>query len=131
MRIKMKIILVILTILPSATFADNVPIKESLAKLIENAVLETNLSINVVSQTESSVNINKINGVNVCMPEIKSQVLMLQKALFSNVNARRVYSMYEIDIRLSPKGKILHLNNSSSEFRKIIKGCINVYVAIE
>ncbi len=126
-----KKIVLLLVFIPFTLRAENIPVKESLANLIESAVVKTNFDINISRQTSSSLEIDKINGIGVCEPAAKDHVIRLQKTLIRNVSAKQVFSMYGAYIRSSTDGKVLYLDGSSPKFRKIIKGCINLYVRVK
>ncbi len=131
MRKSMKKIFLLLLFIPFSLNAESIPVKDSLASLIESAVVETNFDVNISIETKDTIEIDKINGIGVCDPAAKNYVLKLQKAIISNIRTKRVFSMYGAYIRDSTNGKVRYLNTSSPKFSKIIKGCINLYVRVE
>jgi hypothetical protein len=55
------------------------PMRADLAKMLEEVVAKTHVTINISGSTELSVNINEVNGRNVCAPEARPDVERLQR----------------------------------------------------
>jgi hypothetical protein len=59
-----------------------------LAKAIEQAAISTGISININESTQDSININEVNGRNVCDPAAAEDVRRLQNAINAQPDIR-------------------------------------------
>ncbi len=73
-------------LLGSPAYAEDKKVKMELADMIEAAVRESGLSINISDTNYLSVNINEVNGRSVCSKEAKDDVVKLQEAFNRNPN---------------------------------------------
>ncbi len=73
-------------LLGSLAYAADQKVKTELADMIEAVVKETGLNINISDTDYLSVNINEVNGRNVCSKEAKDDVVKLQEAFNRNPN---------------------------------------------
>ena len=127
----MKKILLLL-LFSSHVFAQGVPVQASLAELIEYGVSESGVSINVITDlmTPTSININKVNGHDVCSAEGKGYVVSLQNALLKHSNLHSVLSVYGAYVRVD-ENNFKHLPEGSDELVKVLDKCHNLYVSVE
>jgi hypothetical protein len=63
-----------------AATSQPIPVADELADMVEQVVSGTGISINIASQTRTSVTIDKVNGVTVCAQEARGNVEKLQLA---------------------------------------------------
>ena len=124
-----KILIVFL--MSFAAFAQGVPVKESLAQLIEEAAIATNLSFNIPPDhmTETSINISSIGGASVCDPKQRENVISLQKEFIKHANFHQTISIYGVYVN-SRDGKLKFLPGDSPEAKKLIGECKYLYVSV-
>ena len=113
-------------------FAQDVAVKTSLADLIEYGVKESGVKINVIPDlmTPTSLNINKVNGLDVCDTEAKKHVISLQSALLKHKNAHSILSVYGAYLRTN-ESDFKYLPEGSPELVKLLGKCRNLYVSVE
>lgn len=100
-----------------------------LAKIVEGAVAATGLNINVSHSTHYSLNINKINGKDVCAPAAKSEVKQLQDALNGQPGIKENYGPVYYSLT-SPDGTRKMLSPEQLKKQGIFKGCTDIYVSV-
>jgi hypothetical protein len=122
----------LLLLLPAVVFAESIPVKETLAQLVEGAIRETGLSINVPpdQMTEKSINISTIDGVSVCDPKAKENVIALQKAFTANKNLRQTISIYGVYVR-DTDGDVKFLPSDSPNIKALIGECKYLYLSVK
>jgi len=113
------------------TFAQDIVVKSSLADLVESAIKSVKVSVNIppANMTETSININKINGVSICDPGVKNEVIALQNEFSKSQSLRATISNYGAYTR-SREGELKYLSSDSPEFKKLISECKNLYVSV-
>ena len=116
--------------MPCVAYAQDIRVKETLAGLIEDTVDQTGYSINIPpnEMSEKSVNINRINGISVCDPEIKQNVIELQKAFAKDQRLHQTISSY--GVYLNSKGSIKYLSGDNPKIKKLIGECKYLYVSV-
>lgn len=121
----------LLFLIPLTVLAQGIPVKESLAQLIEVAAKTTGLSFNVPPDhmTETSINISTIEGVSVCDPSAKKNVINLQRAFAQDSSLRQTISIYGVYSR-SRDGELKFLPGDSPEIKKLIGECKYLYVSV-
>lgn len=102
----------------------------ALANMIEEVVRKTKFSINISDMTRKTINIDKIDGLDVCDPKAKEKVLSLQKAFNEHPNIYRNYSFYGVWVK-KPNGQFNYVSGDSAEYKKLINNCRNVYIAVK
>jgi hypothetical protein len=112
-----------------ASAADSPAVDTRLATVVEGAVKATGLSINISQATMYSVNINKINGKNVCDPTAASEVKRLQDALNDQPNIKENYGPAYYSLT-SPDGTRKVLSPEQLKTQGTLKGCTNIYVSV-
>ena len=124
-------ILVALFIYGCATKNTNVrqPVRNELADMVEQVVAETRISINISAMTDTSVNINEVNGKNVCSQEAKEDVIKLQKAFDSHPNIYLNIGPYIVS-STDHEGKKVYGDLQKLRADGIVPECTNVYVSI-
>ena len=123
-------ILILLTV-SSLAFGQGIHVKDSLATLLENAIVETGLNINIVPEdmTETSVNINTINNVSVCDPVAKNNVIALQSAFTKHSNLHQTISIY--GVYQNEGGNIKFLSGDNKKIKELIGECKYLYVSVQ
>ena len=114
---------------PQLLGADSQPVREDLASMVEEVVVQTGLSINVIESTRTSISINQVNGRSVCAPEARSDVEKLQLAFEAHPAIHRNIGPVLISIT-DRSGKKNPGDRSELERAGILKGCPNVYVSV-
>lgn len=109
--------------------AKDIPVKDELATMLEDIIVEVGFSVNISGMTETTVNINKINGVDVCDKEIKFEVLELQDAFNQHPNIRKTISTYSAYFK-KEDGSVVRTDRSSSKFVELVGDCKLLYVAV-
>ena len=104
-------------------------VKSELADMIEAVVKETGLSINISETNFTSVNINKINGRNVCSKEAKDDVVALQQAFNKHPNIYKNIGPYLVSFSYKDGTRKI---GDIAELRKQGKlpGCTNIMVSV-
>ena len=104
-------------------------VKLELADMIETVVKETGLSINISETNFTSVNINKINGRNVCSKEAKDDVVALQQAFNKHPNIYKNIGPYLVSFSYKDGTRKI---GDIAELRKQGKlpGCTNIMVSV-
>jgi|SRR5690349_7622740 len=100
-----------------------------LAIIVEGAVKATGQSINISQSTTYSVNINKINGKDVCDPATAAEVKRLQDALNDQPNIKENYGPAYYSLT-SPDGTRKVLSPEQLKTQGTLKGCTNIYVSV-
>ena len=124
--------LLLLLLFSSPVFAQGIAVKASLADLIEYGVSESGVSINVIPNlmTPSSININKVNGHDVCSAKGKEYVMSLQGALLKHSNLHSVLSVYGAYVR-ADENNFKHLPGGTDDLVKLLGKCRYLYVSVE
>ena len=114
------------------TFAQDIPVKKSLAGLLESAVTKSGIKINIVPDlmTPTSVNINMVNGIDVCNPNAKDMIIKLQNALLEHPDSYQIISIYGAYLRTS-ESNFKVLPEGSDELLKLLGECKNLYVRVK
>ncbi len=114
---------------PQPVRAGGEPVREDLASMVEQVVVQTGLSINVSESTPTSVNINQVNGRSVCAAEARSDVEKLQLAFESHPDIHR--NIGPVLIRITDRsGNKTPGEPSELERAGVVKGCPNVCVSV-
>ena len=100
-----------------------------LAKIVEGAVSATGLGINISHSTRYSLNINKINGQDVCAPASKSEVRQLQNALNNQPGIKENYGPAYYSLT-STDGTHKILSPEQLKEQGILNACTNIYVSV-
>jgi hypothetical protein len=100
-----------------------------LANAIEKAVVTTGIGININESTQDSVNIDKVNGRDVCDPAAADDVKRLQVAIDAQPHIRNnfgpaFYSVTDLD------GSHRTLSPSQLAAQGITKKCTGIYVSV-
>ena len=97
--------------------------------MIEEVAKETGFSINISETNYISVNINKVNGRNVCSNEAKDDVVKLQQAFNRHPNIYRNIGPYLVSFTYKDGSKKV---GDIAELRKQGKlpGCTNIMVSV-
>ena len=97
--------------------------------MIEAVAKETNFRINISEMNFTSVNINKINGRNVCSKEAKNDVTILQQAFNNHPNIYKNIGPYLVSFSYKDGsrkfGDIALLRSQG-----VIPGCTNIFVSV-
>ena len=111
--------------------AEGIPVKETLAQLVEEAARTTGLSFNIPPDhmTETSINISTIENVSVCDASAKENVISLQKVFSQNKNIRQTISIYGV-YQKSRDGKLKYLPGDSPKVKELIGECKYLYVSV-
>jgi hypothetical protein len=110
-------------------YAQDQKVKTELADMIEAVVKETGININISETTYFSVNINKVNGRNVCSSEAKDDVLKLQEAfnrhpnIYKNIGPYLVSFTYKDGTR--KVGDVAELRRQGK-----LPDCTNIIVSV-
>jgi hypothetical protein len=113
---------------PSA--AQSKPVNTRLAEMVEQVVSRSGVSINVSQMDATSVNINRVNGKDVCSPEAEKDVRVLQAAFIEHPNIYQSYSIYLISIT-KPDGVRTQSDFASLRAKGVFSSdCINLYASI-
>jgi hypothetical protein len=104
-------------------------IDSRLANAIEKAVITTGIGININESTQDSVNINTVNGRDVCDPAAADDVKRLQEAINAQPHIRNnfgpaFYSVTESD------GSRKTLLPSQLAAQGIAKKCAGIFVSV-
>ncbi len=116
-------------VLSSPSYAQDQKVKTELADMMEAVVKETGLNINISETNYLSVNINKVNGRNVCSPEAKDDVVRLQEAfnkhpnIYKNIGPYLVSFTYKDGTRKF--GDIVELRKQGK-----LPDCTNIMVSV-
>lgn len=114
-----------------ASVADDSPaVLTELAEMIEAAVLETGLSININGSEEDSVSINTINGRSVCSDEAFQDVLTLQEAFNRQEHIRRNFGPAFLSVTFA-SGERKFLDKEDLIEQGVIEVCTSIYVSIQ
>ena len=111
------------------SYAQDQKVKNELADMIEAAVKETGLSINISAMNYDSVTIDKVNGRNVCSKEAKNDVVRLQEAfnrhpnIYKNIGPYLVSFTYKDGTR--KVGDITELRKQGK-----LPDCTNIMVSV-
>ncbi len=104
-------------------------VKFELADMVEAVAKETNFRMNISEMNFTSVNINKINGRNVCSKEAKKDVMRLQQAFNNHPNIYKNIGPYLVSFSYKDGsrkiGDITSLRNQG-----VIPGCTNIFVSV-
>lgn len=111
------------------SFAQDQKVKTELAEMIEAVVKETGLNINISETNYASVNINKVNGRNVCSSEAKDDVVRLQEAFNRQVNIYKNIGPYLVTFTYKDGTRKV---GDIAELRKQGKlpACTNIMVSV-
>jgi len=112
-----------------ASATDSPALDTRLAVIVEAAVRATGLSINISQTTTYSVNIDKIDGKNVCDPAAASEVKRFQDALNDQPNIKENYGPAYFSLTsLDGTRKVV----APEQLKKqgTLKGCTNIYVSV-
>jgi hypothetical protein len=122
---------IFLLLLCFAAFAQDISVKSSLADLIESAVKSVGVSINIppADMTETSINISTINGINVCDPSVKTEVIALQNEFSKSTDLRLTVSIYGVYTK-SREGELKFSSGDSLEIKKLVGECKYLYVSV-
>jgi predicted RND superfamily exporter protein len=112
-----------------AVAGEPIAIDSRLAKAIEQAVVATGIDININESTQDSININTVNGRNVCDPEAAEDVNRLQTAINAQPYIRNnfgpaFYSVGEAD------GSRKTLTPEQLAAQGITTKCKGIYVSV-
>ena len=116
-------------IFPILSFANDMPVKTELAVLLEESIKESGLSINVVNITEKSININRIEGIDVCAPAAKNNVQALQKIFTKHKDFRMTISIYGVYVK-TKSGKMKFLDGKNPKIKSKLGKCKYLYVSV-
>ena len=97
--------------------------------MVEEVVAETGISINISESTPTSVNINQVNGRDVCSTEARADVERLQRAFDAHPNIHRNIGPALITIT-DRAGRKVSGDRRKLEKEGIPKGCSNIYVSV-
>jgi hypothetical protein len=122
------VVLVTLLTLAADSPSDK-PVRADLAKMVEEVVAKTHVTINISGSTELSVNINEVNGRNVCAPEARSDVERLQRAFDAHKSIYRNIGPALISIT-DASGKKTYGDRQKLEAQGVLKGCTNILVSV-
>ncbi len=116
--------------LPNVVFGQGIPVKDALAGLIEAAVVETGLVINIVpdEMSETALNINTIGGISVCDAEAEEDVRFFQAALASDSRLHQTISSY--GVYLNSESGVRYLRGDNPEIAPLIGECKYLYVSV-
>jgi hypothetical protein len=110
-------------------YAQDQKVKTELADMIEAVVKETGLNINISETNNLSVNINKVNGRNVCSLEAKDDVVRLQEAFNRHPNIYKNIGPYLVSFTYKDGtkkvGNIAELRNQGK-----LPACTNILVSV-
>ena len=122
-------LLVLMAITPTPSSAQYRPVYAELATMVEEVVAETGISINISESTPTSVNINQVNGRDVCSAEARADVERLQHVfdVHSNIHMNIGPALITITDRT---GKKFSGDRRKLEKEGIFKGCSNIYVSV-
>jgi hypothetical protein len=121
-------ILAVIATLEAAASGSHI-VNKRLAIVVAAAVRETGLRINISSSDLTSVNINKINGVNVCADDAAGWVMQFQDALNRQPNIRDNFGpAYFTTTEKSGARKVLSLEDMKT--RGFLKACTNIHVSV-
>ena len=110
-------------------FPEGIPVKETLARMVEEVVAEVGYDINIPEMTRTSININKIDGLDVCAPEAREKVISLQTAFSKHKDIYRNYSIYAVYVR-DEDGGVHYLPGDSPKVKELIGDCNYVYTSV-
>lgn len=97
--------------------------------MIETVVKQTGLNINISETNYFSVNINKVNGRNVCSLEAKAEVVRLQEAFNRHPNIYKNIGPYLVSFTYKDGTRKI---GDIAELRKQGKlpACTNIMVSV-
>ena len=110
-------------------YAQDQKVKTELADMIETVVKETGLNINISETNYLSVNIDKVNGHNVCSSEAKDDVERLQEAFNRHPNIYKNIGPYLVSFTYKDGTRKL---GDLTELRKQgrLPPCTNILVSV-
>jgi hypothetical protein len=108
---------------------ENIPVNDALADMVEEVGAATGMSLNIVKQTPTSLNINKVNGRNVCSADAGADVETLQRAFDRHPNIHRNIGPALVTLTKRDGTKI-HGNLDLLRRKGILAGCTNIYVSV-
>lgn len=113
----------------SPTYAQDQKVNNELADMIETVVKQTGLNINISETNYFSVNINKVNGRNVCSLEAKAEVVRLQEAFNRHPNIYKNIGPYLVSFTYKDGTRKI---GDIAELRKQGKlpACTNIMVSV-
>lgn len=129
MRLILAFLVTILLCFPAVGFGVNQPVKDELADMVEQVVVSTGLSINISQQSRTSVNINKVNGLDVCSNEASNDVLTLQQAFDQHPNIYKNIGPRLVSIA-SEDGKKTIGSLDALKAQGAVDGCPNIYISV-
>ena len=113
----------------SESHSVDIKVDLALADMIEEVMRKTKFTINISDMAKKVVNIDKIDGLNVCNPKAKKKVLELQKAFNEHPNIYRNYSFYGVWIKKTD-GTFNYIPTDSAEYKKLVKSCHHIYISV-
>lgn len=110
--------------------AQNQAVDARLAEMVEEVVAKTGLSVNVSRVEMTSVNIDRINGRDVCASEAAGDVKRLQAAFIEHPNIHESFSIYMISIT-KPDGRRTQTDFSVLREKGVFASdCISLYASV-
>ena len=100
-----------------------------LAKAIEAAALETGFDININQSTKSSVNINTVNGRNVCDKAAIEEVRTFQDAIAQQPGVKNNFGPAYYSVTTAD-GTRKTLSYEQLIKQGSLKGCTGIYVSV-
>jgi hypothetical protein len=113
----------------STTAVESPLVDSRLAGIVEGAVSKTGFNINISESTADSVNINTINGKNVCDPAALEDAKRLQDAIAEYPDVRNNFGPAYFSVT-KPDGSRSVSTPEQMIAKGVIKGCTNIYVRV-
>lgn len=125
-----KLMASLLVFTSALAVAGESPVVDSrLAGIVEGAVKATGFNIHISGSTDNSVNINTINGRNVCDKVAIEDVRRFQDAIGQQPNVKNNFGPAYYSATM-PDGTRQVLSPEQLIKQGTLKGCTNIYVSV-
>jgi len=108
---------------------NGIPVDFRLADMVEEVLKKTNLKINISAMTEKTLEINKVNGVDVCNIRSKERVLKLQKFFVAQRNIYKNESIYSSWVK-KENGNFTYVSEKNMRRKGLKNACKTVYISV-
>ena len=130
-RLMQRIATSILILGSALAVAGESPVVDTrLAHIVEAAAIATGLNINISQSTNSSVNINTLNGRNVCDKAALEDVRKFQDAVAQQPNVKNNFGPAYYSVT-APDGTRKTLSFDQLVKQGTLKGCTDIYVSVD
>jgi hypothetical protein len=129
-RLMQRIAICVLIVASSAVLGGESPVVDTrLARAIEAAALQTGIDINIRQSDGNSVNINRLNGRNVCDKAAIEDVRKFQDAVAQQASVKNDFGPAYYST-LAPDGTRKVLTPEQLTKLGLLEGCTDIYVSV-